>query len=800
VRSAYTGNNSTALNRLYYNRTGFTACFDKYQVGNGCFAQSPTPSDSLVGFNGVVVDTQKPNGSGGWATVARQKEEYNIANYWLNGKTTKSQQLNPATSAVLAETISDWQTGGNPAWQARLMQQDQYIYAEATLHTYQTYSYDASYGAVYEVRQYRQDTSGNTLYRCTQNAYVHQAANPIWLINRPIRQTTYAGNCGSTKVTETLYRYDGSTTPSATALNGKAALERTLTWLGQTTADTRYVTSRVVYNANGLPQYTYTYNDYSDRSTNTYASNVRNTQQIVSYSSLGLPVTIQTSATGVTTSQSQTMGYETLRPWLVTAITDANSDTTSYEYDKFGRLRKVVRPGDSTGSPTLEYRYSDDSTVTGVGFTVPLFTEVRTKNNLQQPPRSFYNGLGQLLQTQQAHAEVGTTAADKDIVVTYAYDERGLTTCQTYPYDVTPYTGTGHPFRSADNCLNYAHTDTNYDTLGRVYSVTVPDGSRSVYHYGTATVGTQIYTYQDVIDPNRHRTVQFTDAFGRLVQVAEFSGDCGSYWASEGFGCSGNYTTPWATYATTSYAYNQRDQLTSVTDAASNVTTMTYNALGHKLTMSDPDMGNWSYGYDPAGNLVAQLDAKGQLIDFTYDGFNRITGKAYYTTVLATYTYDQVTGSNNGIGRLTRVDDLAGYHTFIYDNRGQVTSETQVIGSNSYVMQYSYDALDRMTSMTYPNGEVVTTGYNNQGLPESLSGTNSYVPAATYNRMGQFKSLTLGNNLTTWYGYHGYEAFGQNDTYDVKEVTWNWLPAGNNYGQLWRTCTSPYGQYNLPGS
>ncbi|MBX3061314.1 MAG: hypothetical protein KF770_33065, partial [Anaerolineae bacterium] len=58
---------------------------------------------------------------------------------------------------------------------------------------------------------------------------------------------------------------------------------------------------------------------------------------------------------------------------------------------------------------------------------------------------------------------------------------------------------------------------------------------------------------------------------------------------------------------------------------------------------------------------------------------------------------------------------------------------------------------------------------------------------AQYNRMGQMKILDLGNGLKTYYGYNGYEAFGQHDQYDTKNVTWNWVP---RYGQLWRICTA----------
>ncbi|MBK7181388.1 MAG: hypothetical protein IPH82_30130 [Chloroflexi bacterium] len=46
---------------------------------------------------------------------------------------------------------------------------------------------------------------------------------------------------------------------------------------------------------------------------------------------------------------------------------------------------------------------------------------------------------------------------------------------------------------------------------------------------------------------------------------------------------------------------------------------MTYDGLGRKRFMHDPDMGDWYYTYDAAGNLISQIDANLQTLAFTYD-------------------------------------------------------------------------------------------------------------------------------------------------------------------------------------
>jgi YD repeat-containing protein len=92
--------------------------------------------------------------------------------------------------------------------------------------------------------------------------------------------------------------------------------------------------------------------------------------------------------------------------------------------------------------------------------------------------------------------------------------------------------------------------------------------------------------------------------------------------------------------------------LKQLTDAAGNVTQMDYDTLGRKTGMSDPDMGNWQYRYDAAGNLTRQRDANNQATCFYYDALNRMLGKTYHSgvsdldalscagTYAASYSYD----------------------------------------------------------------------------------------------------------------------------------------------------------------
>ena len=182
-------------------------------------------------------------------------------------------------------------------------------------------------------------------------------------------------------------------------------------------------------------------------------------------------------------------------------------------------------------------------------------------------------------------------------------------------------------------------------------------------------------------------------------------------------------------FHTTRYAYDALDNLTTVTDTMGHTTVITYDNLGRKVAMDDPDMGQWGYQYDLLGNLITQTDALEQSIVFEYDDLNRLLTKSAAGQVLAAYSYDEGTGN---IGFRTGMTYTNGVATYRYDARGRLLEEQRgfhMSGTTpvTYTVGYAYDALDRTTVITYPDGEVVTQTYDNRGLPLALIGDSDYV-------------------------------------------------------------------------
>lgn len=131
---------------------------------------------------------------------------------------------------------------------------------------------------------------------------------------------------------------------------------------------------------------------------------------------------------------------------------------------------------------------------------------------------------------------------------------------------------------------------------------------------------------------------------------------------------------------TTKYEYNAADELVRVVDTNGNETTIAYDSLGHKKSMSDADLGDWRYTYDKNGNPKTQTDALSQTITFGYDELNRLISKTYSANdPTVEYGYDDPTVPYS-VGRLTSVSNLVARTDYrVFDPMGRVLEERKTI-------------------------------------------------------------------------------------------------------------------------
>ena len=269
-----------------------------------------------------------------------------------------------------------------------------------------------------------------------------------------------------------------------------------------------------------------------------------------------------------------------------------------------------------------------------------------------------------------------------------------------------------------------------YDVLGRLKQVTHPDGTylTKTYNHGTVTTVNERGKPKDEV----------FDVYGQLKQVIEHDG---------------------AATNTTNYVYNAAGALLTVTNALGHATAMTYDLVGRKMVMQDPNMGTWTYEYWRWGGLKKQTDAKNQTLCFDYDVLRRPIAKtqdASCTTTLVTWRYDTAAPGDpvvpNSTGRLTKVVDNSAVTRILgYDAMGRVTQTRRVIDGLPYDMSQSYDALSRITQETFPDSDTALYNYNTAGWLSSVTG---YVNNISYNARGQRTSLAYANGLNTSWTYN----------------------------------------------
>lgn len=203
--------------------------------------------------------------------------------------------------------------------------------------------------------------------------------------------------------------------------------------------------------------------------------------------------------------------------------------------------------------------------------------------------------------------------------------------------------------------------------------------------------------------------------------------------------------------------YDALDRIEGISDPEGLATTYARNAFGDVLDQVSPDTGHSSAGFDAAGNATASTDARGIAVSYTYDALDRRTSATYPTAGdNVSWHYDEpdsVTGcvGSSSIGRLTRIVDAASTTTYCYDKRGNVTQKSQTLGTQTDTTSYTYTRADRLDTMTYPNGGMLTYSRDYRGRIVSIlfSGPGvgrTVVQDVTYLPFGPVASYRLGND------------------------------------------------------
>lgn len=485
-------------------------------------------------------------------------------------------------------------------------------------------------------------------------------------------------------------------------------------------------------------------------------------------------VSTQKDAKGLTTGQGWSFSYVTNGDG--TKTTTVTNPATSHEpswnptvadtYDTSGRIvKRVAKPtGSSAEDVVTEYTYDADGNLAtakdGRGFTTAFCYDVGT------------NGAGVIGSWRNLTRRIdpAPTSGGNVLVTLISYDvhDNPVRTIPPKGVTTTSTTGCTTDLSSALD-LDYATTMT-YDADG----VKLLSTSRQSTDPDTGATVTAKTTFEyDGAQP------------GLVSYVTPPRGNTGS-------SPDHAYATHFAYYGASDPA-SKRGMLKSVTDPLGNATTFDYDAVGRRISMVDP-LGNtsggtpgqhtWEYQYDnedrlrfaraPApsgsggqlvtesrydgvGNLVALIDANGQVTKYQYDVRDSLQ-EVWESP--STWTDPDSTPSPKYVT------------AYQYDHTGNLTRVTRASGDGSYerATEYAYDGLNRVRSETqYPSWPstsgalVMTTTYdlnsNRATVVDQLSRTTTYA----YDRLNRLVGIDFSDAGTPDVAYT-YDANGNRAT------------------------------------
>ena len=430
------------------------------------------------------------------------------------------------------------------------------------------------------------------------------------------------------------------------------------------------------------------------------------------------------------------------------SLTDPEGNKTSWAYNQIGWVTATVAPaGNALGGIADQHR-------------------THLEHNRYGDPTRLTNPADELTVTGYDLNRNITSVTDPDGDVTQrTYTDADQLATETVGAGTPAAATTTFTYWPDGNLKSWAKGSSvwssSYDAVGRQVTATDPNGRVTAYRY---------------------------DGTDNLVAVTQPGGNCT---ATPGTAC-------------VRYSYDDANQLTSVdyTDPATpDITQITYDDNGRRLTHTLTGGGTSTWAWTPRGELAAHTDGAGQTVEYDWDNTGNLDTILYPGQVVPVdYGYDDA-------GRMTTVSDWLGNTTaFGYDPNSNLTTTTYPSDTGT-VDAYTYDDANRVATINWnrtPIGSLgsIIYGRDVDGLVTSAATTG--VPAGPaafdYDTRDQLRSDGTGtyrydtaDNLTATpraiqgfdpasqlqYTHRAVTVVGATKTFNITSATVNQaLPAG----------------------
>ena len=393
----------------------------------------------------------------------------------------------------------------------------------------------------------------------------------------------------------------------------------------------------------------------------------------------------------------------------------------------------------ATGTYVLDYMSDRNGNKTTLTYTNQQVTGVT--DSFGNTLAFQYNSAGHIVQSTDAAGRVTTYAYDPQnpAFLTSIQDATGTTT-------LTWNEGGSHgPGYIDDSCVatycepaigianiafpDGSHTYYSYDALGRVVSSNRDGGAEALtytYNSDGSVTTTDALGKSVVIAPNQAGLpAVITDALGA---VSHFKYDP-EYKLVGALGPLGD---------SSAIGYDQMANVSTVTSPVGNLTSLAYTGDQSMTSLADPSGNMTSFGYDSAFDLTSTIYPNTQRVTYTYDTQGRPLSRTNRRGQTVTFTY----GAHNLL--TSKILSNGSTVQYGYDSHFNLQSATAAAG----VTNYTYDAADRLTSLTNPDGTSLTFTYNANGQRTSMRDSTNFVTNYTYDAVGRLSTLTNGSGAT----------------------------------------------------
>ncbi len=279
------------------------------------------------------------------------------------------------------------------------------------------------------------------------------------------------------------------------------------------------------------------------------------------------------------------------------------------------------------------------------------------------------------------------------------------------------------------------------------------------------------------ISPEGDKTIMLYNAAGHMEGKIEGANNCDTTLNSSGF--LKKYTLNANGDIETETYY----QGLSETDPVTYVVTRDYDELGRVMDVTGNNGQNTHFDYDGNGFITKQIETKNasggtRQTEYTPDNHGRlkITKDAHGNDTVNHYTnqdeMDKVTDARtnetdydyDAYGNVETLDSPdAGFESFKYDEANNLTHVYADAAQNNLKRSYTYDALNRVTSISYPNNtaENVTYYYDNYSMDPPF---DWWAPVIPHYPIGRLTGIDHEHGKIRYYYDERGNVIQQNDT------------------------------------